>query len=74
MSGILMLGHGSIQNTNDISKIHKVQSGTLNNAYIEEYIRMSKKNISIEIKIYVTKYNMSQTRISTKIFHNTTMY
>ena len=69
-----MLGHGSIQNTNDISKIHKVQSGTLNNAYIEEYIRMSKKNISIEIKIYVTKYNMSQTRISTKIFHNSTMY
>lgn len=69
-----MLGHGSIQNTNDISKIHKVQSGTLNNAYIEEYFRMSKKNISIEIKIYVTKYNMSQTRISTKIFHNSTMY
>ena len=70
-----MLGHGSIQNTNDISKIHKVQSGTLNNAYIEEYFRMSKKNMSIETKMkYVTKYNMSQTRISTKIFHNSTMY
>ena len=42
--------------------------------YFEEYFRMSEKNISIEIKIYVTKYNMSQTRISTKIFHNSTMY